>query len=50
MKKIYSKPEVLVVNIKTTNNILLGSQMDVYEDTVTGGLGREAEFSDWNEE
>ena len=46
MKKIYSKPEALVVNIKTTNNILLGSQIDVYSETVQDGLSREATFSD----
>lgn len=46
MKKIYSKPEALVVDIKTTNNILLGSQLDIYNEGVDAGLSREAEFSD----
>ena len=46
MKKIYSKPEALVVNIKTTNNILLGSQLDIFNETVDAGLSREADFSD----
>ena len=52
-KNIYSKPKVQVVNIKTTNNILLGSQMDVYSGTtVKSGLSRETRFSDgeWDEE
>lgn len=51
MKKIYSKPEALVVDIKVKNNILLGSQMDIYQETVDGGLSRRGRFyDDWEED
>ena len=45
MKKIYSKPAIEVVDI-ATNNILLASELNVYDDVVEGGLSREAEFSE----
>jgi hypothetical protein len=46
MKKIYSKPEVLVVKL----NIDPILQLPVSNTEVNEGLSREAEFSDWNEE
>ena len=45
MKRVYSKPAIEAVDI-TTNNILLASELNVYDDVVEGGLSREAEFSD----
>ena len=45
MKKVYSMPSIEVVDI-TTNNILLASELNVYDDVVEGSLSREAEFSD----
>ena len=49
-KNIYSKPEVHVVNIKTSSSILTLSNMDVYNTEVEKGLSRRARFSDWEEE
>jgi hypothetical protein len=43
MKKVYSKPAVEVVDV-TINSIML--EMSVFDQTVEGGLSREAEFSD----
>ena len=45
MKKIYNKPAIEVVDI-ATNNMLLASELGVYDEVVNGGLSREAEFSD----
>ena len=45
MKKIYSKPAIEVVDI-ATNNMLLASELNVYDDVVEGGLSRESEFTD----
>ena len=45
MKKIYSKPAIEVVDI-ATNNMLLASELGVFNETVDAGLSREAEFSD----
>ena len=45
MKKIYSKPAIEVVDI-ATNNMLLASELNVYDEVVEGGLSREAEFTD----
>ena len=45
MKKIYNKPAIEVVDI-ATNNMLLASELNVYDEVVEGGLSREAEFTD----
>ena len=45
MKKVYSMPAIEVVDI-ATNNMLLASELGVYDEVVEGGLSREAEFSD----
>ena len=45
MKKIYSKPAIEVVDI-ATNNMLLASELNVYDEVVNGGLSRESEFTD----
>jgi len=45
MKKIYNKPAIEVVDI-ATNNMLLASELGVYDEVVNGGLSRESEFSD----
>ena len=45
MKKIYSKPAIEVVDI-ATNNMLLASELGVYDEVVEGGLSRESEFTD----
>ena len=45
MKKIYNKPAIEVVDI-ATNNMLLASELNVYDEVVEGGLSRESEFTD----
>ncbi len=45
MKKIYNKPAIEVVDI-ATNNMLLASELGVYDEVVNGGLSRESEFTD----
>ena len=45
MKKIYNKPAIEVVDI-ATNNMLLASELGVYDEVVEGGLSRESEFTD----
>ena len=45
MKKIYNKPAIEVVDI-ATNNMLLASELGVFNETVEGGLSRESEFTD----
>ena len=49
-KNIYVAPTIMVVKIQQSTALLLGS--DVYSTPADGSsiLGREAEFSDWNEE
>ncbi len=45
MKKIYNKPAIEVVDV-ATNNMLLASELGVYDEVVNGGLSRESEFTD----
>ena len=45
MKKVYSMPAIEVVDI-ATNNMLLASELNVYDEVVEGGLSRESEFTD----
>ena len=45
MKKVYNKPAIEVVDI-ATNNMLLASELNVYDEVVEGGLSRESEFTD----
>ena len=46
MKKIYSKPAIELVEVQETTDLLLASELNVYDDVVEGGLSREAEFTD----
>lgn len=49
-KNIYVVPTIMVVKIQQKTALLIGS---VFDDPASSGnavLGREAEFSDWNEE
>ena len=46
MKKVYSKPAIELVEVQEAAALLLGSELNVYDDVVEGGLSREAEFSE----
>ena len=46
MKKIYSKPAIELVEVQETTDLLLASELNVYDEVVEGGLSREAEFTD----
>lgn len=47
MKKSYLKPTALVVRVENNLMVVIGSTPAVKENEV---LGREARFSDWDEE
>ena len=46
MKKIYNKPAIELVEVQETTDLLLASELNVYDEVVEGGLSRESEFSD----
>ena len=46
MKKIYNKPAIELVEVQETTDLLLASELNVYDDTVDAGLSRESEFTD----
>ena len=45
-KNKYVVPAIELVEVQETTALLLGSELNIYDEPVEGGLSREAEFTD----